>query len=59
MTTEQLDEKAIFDVARQIESPEALSAYLKQVCSDDHALRQRIENMVRAGRENSHFLEKE
>ncbi len=35
MASELLDEKAIFNIARQIKSPEARAAYLHQVCGAD------------------------
>ena len=43
MTAKQLDEEAVFHVARSIASPEARAQYLAQVCGDDSALRSRIE----------------
>ena len=44
----QFDEKAIFDVARQIDSGDARIAYLKQVCGDDEQLRQKNLSVFKA-----------
>ena len=38
MTDGRLDEKAIFDVARKIDSEEVRTEYLKQVCGGDQGL---------------------
>ncbi len=42
MSRGQLDEKAIFGVARKIEPGEARLAYLQQVCGDDRGLFDRV-----------------
>jgi tetratricopeptide (TPR) repeat protein len=57
MNTGHLDEKAIFDIARQIESPGARMNYLEQVCGEDRALRERVAAMVLIGDEHRSFLE--
>ena len=38
MVVQKLDEEAIFNVARKIESPDARHNYLEQVCGEDAAL---------------------
>ena len=54
MNAMQLDEEAIFHVARRIADHEARAAYLDQVCGSDAALRRRVERLLqglRAGGE--------
>jgi hypothetical protein len=41
MATRQLDEEAIFNVARKISDADARTQYLAQVCGDDGKLRHR------------------
>jgi serine/threonine protein kinase len=53
----QLDEDAIFHVAREIESPTARSAYLDQVCGDDLRLRGRVDALVLLYEQEASFLE--
>ena len=48
MSSKQLDEEAIFHVAREITNPEARERYLVQVCADDELLRKRIEALLAA-----------
>src|SRR6188768_2399396 len=57
MATEVLDEKAIFNVARQIGSPDARSEYLRQACGTDSGLRQRVEVLLHAYEGQASFLE--
>jgi serine/threonine protein kinase len=57
MVGEIRDEKAIFNVARQIDSPEARAEYLGQVCGADTGLRERVQNLLRAYEEQASFLE--
>jgi serine/threonine protein kinase/tetratricopeptide (TPR) repeat protein len=52
-----LDEAAIFHVARRIDAPEARRLYLQQVCAGDTALQARIEALLRVHDENRGFLE--
>jgi serine/threonine protein kinase/tetratricopeptide (TPR) repeat protein len=52
----QLDEEAIYHVARRIKDPEARGAYLRQVC-DDTALRDRLEALLRVCDQEASFLE--
>ncbi|WP_165250275.1 serine/threonine-protein kinase [Paludisphaera soli] len=56
MNTVQLDEEAIFDVARKIADREARAAYLAQVCGGDAALARRVERLVRVGEQEADFL---
>ena len=55
MSSGQLDEKAIFDVARKIETEEARLQYLKQVCGDDHVLLDRVVALARIHDEQRKF----
>jgi eukaryotic-like serine/threonine-protein kinase len=57
MASEMLDEKAIFNVARQIGSPDARAEYLRQACETDSGLRERVEVLLRAYEEQASFLE--
>lgn len=56
MSDKPFDEEAIFKVACQIQSPQARSAYLNQVCGDNLAALERISALLRAFDEESHFL---
>ena len=51
-----LDERAIFDAARQIEAPEARVAYLKQACAGNRRLLLRIEQLLRVHDDDEMFL---
>src|SRR5262249_23450414 len=57
MASEMLDEKAIFNVARQIGSPDARAEYLHQASGTDSGLRERVEVLLRASEEQASFLE--
>ena len=57
MASEMLDEKAIFNVARQIGSPDARAEYLHQACAADSGLRERVQDLLRAYEEQASFLE--
>ncbi|QDV39493.1 protein kinase domain-containing protein [Tautonia plasticadhaerens] len=57
MTTVQLDEEAIYHVARLITDPEARDAYLRQVCGDDVARRDRLDALLRVCDLEPSFLE--
>src|SRR5216684_3079239 len=57
MTSEILDEKAIFNVARQIGSPDARAEYLRQACGADSGLREHVQDLLRAYEEQASFLE--
>src|SRR5437764_15256561 len=57
MASEILDEKAIFNAARQIGSPDARAEYLRQACGTDSGLRERVQVLLRAYEEQASFLE--
>ena len=57
MASEKLDEKAIFNVARNITSPEERAKYLDHACGDDRRLLDRITSLLRAYEEQESFLE--
>src|SRR4051795_2762284 len=57
MASEMLDEKAIFNVARQIGSPDAREEYLRQACGTDSGLRERVQVLLHAYEEQASFLE--
>ncbi len=46
MISQQLDEEAIFQVAKDIPVLESRSSYLDQVCAGDQALRERVEALL-------------
>ncbi len=50
MTSQQLDEEAIFHVARGIPDLELRSLYLRQICAGDQALRDRVAARARGAR---------
>jgi serine/threonine protein kinase len=52
-----LDEKAIFNVARNIDSPEARAEYLQQICGTDDVLRARVNVLLSAYADQASFLE--
>jgi serine/threonine protein kinase/WD40 repeat protein len=56
MTTGQLDEEAVFHLARQISDGAARAAYLDQVCGRDAALRQRVEGLLQVHEHEDEFL---
>src|SRR3954452_21446943 len=53
----QLDDEAIFHVARRIEAPEARAAYLAKVCGADHGLRGEVDALLSAYDRDRSFLE--
>src|SRR2546422_5420302 len=57
MASEIRDEKAIFNVARQIGSPDARAESLRQACGADSGLRERVQDLLRAYEEQASFLE--
>jgi len=57
MLSEMLDEKSIFNIARQIGSPDARADYLRQACGTDSGLRERVEVLLHAYEEQASFLE--
>src|SRR5262249_15964278 len=57
MTHAQLDEAEIFRIARAISAPDALAAYLRQVCGDDGPLHERVVALLKIAAEEQSFLE--
>src|SRR5262245_50957708 len=57
MASEMLDDKAIFNVGRQIGSPDAWAEYLQHACGTDSGLRERVQVLLRAYEEQASFLE--
>ena len=57
MAEDKLNDQAIFEAARKIESREARQAYLEQMCGQDLAQAQRIAALLHAFEENASFLE--
>ncbi|QDT08939.1 serine/threonine-protein kinase [Planctomycetes bacterium K23_9] len=52
-----MNEREIFTIALEKATQTARREYLDQVCGDDHALRQRVEDLLRAASEVGEFLE--
>ena len=46
MASRQLDEEAIFHIARQLADAESRSTYLDEICAGDQALRERVEALL-------------
>src|SRR6516165_7220284 len=57
MAAHNLEEEAIFNVARKIESQEARENYLEQTCGADAALRARVQALLRVHEEKPSFLQ--
>lgn len=57
MPTPADDEATIFNIARQIGTPEGRQQYLQQACEGDAALRSRIEALLRAHDEHFSFFQ--
>jgi serine/threonine protein kinase/Tfp pilus assembly protein PilF len=53
----QLDEAAVFNVARQIDAPEVRRLYLEQACAGDAASIAHLEAMLRVHDEDGSFLQ--
>ncbi len=56
MTDRQLDEEAIFHIARQIDKPALRSDYLEQVCGDNTALLARVQALLEVHEQEQDFL---
>ncbi|NLS93085.1 MAG: serine/threonine protein kinase, partial [Planctomycetaceae bacterium] len=56
MASRQLDEEAIFHIARKIDDTETRVAYLDQICADDQDLRNRVEELLGVHEQESEFL---
>ena len=57
MATLKLDEAAIFDIARQIEAPEARVLFIQTACGEDRDLQARVEALLRVNDEQGTFLD--
>lgn len=57
MSSEPNHESSIFNTARQIQSGDERGAYLSQACGGDSVLKQRVEQLLAAHRDESGFLE--
>ena len=57
MAEEKLNDQAIFEAARRIDSHEARATYLQQSCGEDFARAERVGALLRAFEENASFLE--
>jgi serine/threonine protein kinase/WD40 repeat protein len=57
MAEKPINEQAIFEIARKMDSREACEAYLQQVCGDDAAVGQRVRALLVAYQESASFLE--
>ena len=56
MTSQQLDEEAIFHVARDLRDTAKRKTYLDQVCAGDQALRERVEALLDVHDQEQNFL---
>ena len=56
MSSRQLDEEAIFKIARKLDDPEDRDGYLDQVCSGDRNLRDRVEALLQVHEQEQEFL---
>src|SRR6516225_5278489 len=56
MAAPKLDEAAIFNAARQIETPETRRLYIQEACGSDLDLQRRVEALLRAHEEEETFL---
>ena len=57
MDTQQIDEKAVFNVARRIAEATARDDYVAQACGDDNPAIQRIRELLRVHEQEQSFLE--
>lgn len=56
MTNRQLDEEAIFHLARKIPNSDDRAIYLDQICAGDRALRERVEALLDVHEKEQGFL---
>ena len=56
MHSHQLDEEAIFHIARDLTNQEKRDTYLDQVCAGDQALRDRVEALLGVHEQSPEFL---
>ena len=57
MGAEHPDEQAIFNAARELQSPQEREQYLARACGDDRRLREAVEELLRVCDENPGFLD--
>ena len=57
MTNRQLDEEAIFHIAREIPLLQVRARYLDQICVGDQPLRERVESLLKVHEQERAFLE--
>ena len=57
MNVQQIDEKAVFNIARRIGDTAARDEYLAQACGDDQPAIQRIQELLRIHDQQQSFLE--
>ena len=57
MQNQSLNEEAVFQIARRIQQPEALAAYLEQACGGDQSLRARVLALLGQTGDADQFLE--
>ena len=57
MTEIQLDDQAIFEMARHIHSPDARQTYLQQACGTNLELHRQVTALLNAFENNHDFLE--
>ncbi|MHC4404065.1 MAG: serine/threonine protein kinase [Planctomycetota bacterium] len=56
MSTPQLDEEAVFHLARRIEAPDLRADYLQQVCGDNTTLKKRVNALLDIHEKEQSFL---
>ena len=59
MARRELDEEAIFQIARKLADPDDRSAYLGQICGGDQPLRERVEALLKVHEHEQGFLASE
>ena len=59
MSHQQLDEEAIFQVARELVNSATRAQYLGQACAGDQALRERVEGLLEVHEREQDFLKSE
>ncbi len=57
MQNQSLNEEAVFQIARRIQQPEALAAYLEQACDGDQSLHARVLALLGSPGDADQFLE--
>jgi hypothetical protein len=56
MMSPKLDEAAIFDAVRRVETPEAQRRFIDEACGADEAMRKRLEVLFRIHHEDRDLL---